>query len=61
MKIIPILLLCLAFSGCIRVAGTAGYYKQDSDDLSPKAKQVGFDTQNVVNKFKTPGSVEFAE
>lgn len=54
-------IVCCLLSGCIRVSGTAGYYGKGAEGEAPKAKQVGFDTQNVVNKFKTPGTIEIAE
>ncbi len=40
--------ICI-FSGCVRVAGTAGYARATSDgDVT--AKQVGFDTQKLLPK-----------
>ena len=37
----------LVFSGCVRVAGTAGYWHSDTEGEG-KAKQVGFDTTDFV-------------
>ena len=54
------LLLCFLaasfLSGCVRVAGTAGYWKTGQDgDL--ESQQASFDTDRLVQKGKTPGSV----
>lgn len=49
MKRLAILLIfVLLASGCIRLAGSAGYYKQGKDDEAPVSKSVGFDTQELV-------------
>ncbi|HOW59921.1 MAG TPA: hypothetical protein PLO78_09395 [Candidatus Omnitrophota bacterium] len=52
MKIIKLLFTAfffvLFFQGCVRVAGTAGYWHQGAEDAEPKVKQVGFDTQNLI-------------
>ncbi len=50
--------LCTVFSSCVRVAGKAGYWKQGPEDEAPAVKQVGFDTQNLVDRNKAPGSIE---
>ncbi len=50
--------LCTVFSSCVRVAGKAGYWKQGTEDEAPAVKQVGFDTQNLVDRNKAPGSIE---
>ncbi|HXV27595.1 MAG TPA: hypothetical protein VD913_01380, partial [bacterium] len=49
---------CFVSAGCVRVAGKAGYWHQGAEDEEPKTKQVGFDTQNIVDRDKTPGSIE---
>lgn len=49
-------LLPLLFFGCIRLQGSAGYYKKGPEDESPKARQVGFDTQKLIPN-RTPGSI----
>lgn len=55
--LIPLVLLCaLSLSGCVRVAGTAGYSKTNSDGETA-VKQAGFDTANLVPKNKAPGSI----
>lgn len=49
--------LCTIFlSGCVHVAGTAGYWKAGPEGQL-QSKQAGFDTQNLVQKGKTPGSI----
>jgi apolipoprotein N-acyltransferase len=52
--------LAVLSSGCIRLAGTAGYAYTKSGDEVPKIKQVGFDTQNLVPSNQTPGNIEVA-
>ena len=43
-------------SGCVRVAGTAGYWHSGQDGQL-ESKQAGFDTNELVQKGKTPGSI----
>jgi hypothetical protein len=43
------------FSGCVHVAGTAGYWHADAERESQN-KQVSFDTANLVSKDKDPES-----
>lgn len=53
----PVVLLCVVFlNGCVRVAGTAGYWNTGPDGQM-ESKQAGFDTQKLVSKGKTPRSV----
>ena len=54
------ILVILFFSGCIRLTGTAGYWKKGSEDESPKSKQVSFDTQDIVQPDRTKGSITVA-
>ena len=57
-KIASLLLVsCLLFSGCVRVAGKTGYWYKGSEDEEAKAKQVGFDTQDLVDPNRAPGSI----
>lgn len=44
------------FSGCVRVAGTAGHWHTNEEGES-QAKQVGFDTMNLVPKDQDQGNV----
>ena len=46
----------LILSGCVRVAGTAGYWHAGQDGPL-ESKQAGFDTDTLVQKGKTPGSI----
>jgi hypothetical protein len=55
------LFLCLALlavfaCGCVRVAGTAGYWKTEPDGKTA-VKQASFDTNRLVQKDEAPGSV----
>ena len=54
------LLSLVLFSGCIRLHGSAGYYKKGPEDESPQVHQVGFDTQKRVPGH-TPGSITVDE
>ena len=49
-------LVCL-LSGCIRLSGSAGYWKKGADDEVPKSKSVGFDTANL-NPNYAPGDIQ---
>ncbi len=42
--------LLLFFSGCIRLTGGAGVWKQGPEDEEPVTHQVGFDTQQILPK-----------
>ena len=53
-----LLFLTPFFAGCIRVAGKTGFWYQGSGDEAPKEKTVGFDTQDLTQKDKNPGSIE---
>jgi hypothetical protein len=44
------------FSGCVRVAGTAGYWHANAEGEA-QAKQVGFDTADLVPKGKDLGNI----
>lgn len=50
--------LCAVFflGGCVRVAGTAGYWHAGQDG-QVEAKQTGFDTNALGQQGKTPGSI----
>ncbi len=54
------LVFCLWFLGvgCIRIAGKAGYWKQGAEDEEPTVKQAGFDTQDLTDRNRPPGSIE---
>ena len=41
-------LVCSLMSGCIRLTGTAGLWKQDAEDEQPVSHLVGFDTNNLL-------------
>jgi hypothetical protein len=44
------------FSGCVRVAGTAGYW-HTNEEGGAQTKQVGFDSTNLVSKDKDQGRI----
>lgn len=50
------MLLSVFASGCVRVAGTAGYWKAEPDGKTA-VKQASFDTNRLVQKDETAGSV----
>jgi hypothetical protein len=54
------LILCLSgagiFSGCVHVAGTAGYWHTNTEGET-QAKRAGFGTANLVPKDKDQGSI----
>ena len=53
----PVAVLCAIFlCGCARVTGGAGYWHTNPEG-GITAKQGGFDTNNLVQKGKTPGSI----
>ncbi|OGX11847.1 MAG: hypothetical protein A2351_01325 [Omnitrophica bacterium RIFOXYB12_FULL_50_7] len=49
-------LLTVFLSGCVRVAGTAGYSKINPDGETT-VKQAGFDTANLVPGAQPPGNI----
>jgi hypothetical protein len=49
--------VCCLLSACIRLSGSAGYWKQGENDEVPKSKSVGFDTANLDPDY-APGSIE---
>ena len=49
-------LLTVFLCGCVRVAGTAGYWHTGQEGQL-ESKQAGFDTNDLVQKGKTPGSI----
>ena len=51
------ILMMICFGGCVRVAGTAGYWK--TGENGTVSKQAGFDTHRLVQKDQAPGSVTF--
>ena len=59
-RVVPVVatLGAVFLCGCVHLAGTAGYWNAGPDG-QPVTKQTGFDTDQVVNKGKTPGSVTF--
>lgn len=44
------------FSGCVRAVGTAGYWHTGQDGQL-ESNRAGFDTNDLVRKGKTPGSI----
>ena len=44
-----LILLLALLQGCIRLAGSAGYWKQGADDEEPEVHQTGFDSQNLLS------------
>lgn len=60
MKILRIILvispLVFIFQGCVRLTGSAGYWKTTPDG-EVQSKQAGFDTANLVSKDKTTGNI----
>jgi hypothetical protein len=50
------LILTSTLTGCIRLAGSAGYYKQGAEDEYPKSKSVGFDTNQLIPGQPPPGA-----
>ena len=54
------LLLGTLGSGCIRLTGNAGYWKQGAEDEASEAKSVGFDTQKMMPGY-TPGDIQVAD
>ena len=51
-----IFVLCLfLISGCIRLVGKAGYYKQTPEET--KQSVVGFDTAKILEDKQTKGSI----
>jgi len=52
------LLIGVAVSGCVRVAGGTGVWYQGPEDEAPKTKTVGFDTQDLIPSDEAPGSIE---
>lgn len=55
---IIIALCALSASGCVRLTGGAGYW-HTGEEGQPQSKQVGFDTDNIVNPGKAPGKITF--
>lgn len=47
------------FSGCIRIAGSAGYWKKTAGEEAPEYNGASFDTQRLVQK-KNQGSITMA-
>ncbi|MBP9865029.1 MAG: hypothetical protein KBC91_01355 [Candidatus Omnitrophica bacterium] len=41
-------LMIAGLAGCIRVSGSAGYWKQGADDEVPAVHEAGFDTANLL-------------
>ena len=56
-KFFLIVILAAFAAGCIRLQGKAGYWHQGSEDESPKGKEIGFDTQNLVQQNRREGSI----
>jgi hypothetical protein len=54
--LLPVLLIAV-LSGCIRLAGSAGYYKQGTEDKEPVSKSVGFDTQDLIDPDRPKGNI----
>ena len=57
MKLILGTVLCAVFlSGCVSMAGTAGYWNTTPEGTTAM-KQASFDTNKLVQKDEAPGSV----
>ena len=54
---LTVLLFVFIFSGCIRLQGKAGYWHQGSDEKGPAAKQVGFDTAEIIQRDRQEGNI----
>jgi hypothetical protein len=54
-----LLIFAFLFSGCIRLTGSAGYWKKGSEDEAPKSKTVGFDTQDLVDPDRPKGNITY--
>ena len=52
-----LILIGTLFQGCVRLTGNAGWWHQGTNDESPKAKQIGFDTNDYVPGAKAPGNI----
>jgi hypothetical protein len=50
--------LIFLLGGCVRVAGTAGYWKT-GEDSETTAKRATFDTADYVSRDPSPGSIDF--
>lgn len=57
-KSFALILLMLIFSGCVRLTGKAGYWKQGPEDAEPQVKQAGFDTANLTGQLPPEAGVE---
>lgn len=45
------------FSSCIRLTGSAGYWKQNENDEAPQGKQIGFDSDDLVYPNRAKGDI----
>lgn len=50
-----VLILSLCSSGCIRLFGKAGYYKETPETIQTRV--VGFDTAKIMEDRQTRGSI----
>jgi len=51
-------LILTLLSGCIRLTGNAGYWKQGAEDEAPKVRSAGFDSADFVPGSPPPGNIE---
>ena len=59
--LIVFLLMGFVLSGCIRLTGSAGYTKFGGAEGTPKTKQVGFDTNDILYPNQAKGSIDIGE
>ena len=54
--ILPIA-FCLFWGGCSHLQGNAAYWYQGPEDEEPKVKQVGLDTQDLVQRDRQAAGI----
>lgn len=47
-NVLAMLIIWGGMAGCIRLAGSAGYWKQGAEDKIPEIHEAGFDTANLL-------------
>lgn len=52
-----LLLLVVLFPGCIRLTGTAGYWKKSANEEAPTGKSVTLDSDDLVYPNRTKGNI----
>lgn len=56
-KVFLLLFLTVFSMGCIRLQGKAGDWYQGANDGLPKGKEIGFDTQDIVQRDRHEGGI----